>query len=152
MSDVHLQSWRASGRSVVSTFIIVPQAVRIVDFAQAVFDARLIREPLFHADGSLWNAELDVGGSTIMIGDATDGMQRPAFLYVHVEDCDAVFEKALAAGAKPIMQPEEQFYGDRDGGVEDVAGNWWWIATHKQDLSAAEIERRARAVETKRGR
>jgi PhnB protein len=151
MTDLPVQSWRASGRSVISTFIVVPQAMRIVDFAQAVFDARLIREPLLHADGSLWNAELDIGGSTVLIGDAAAGMERPAFLYVHVPDCDATFRKALDAGAKPILEPQDQFYGDRDGGVEDVAGNWWWIATHKDDLSVAEIERRAREVEKERG-
>lgn len=151
MNQPYLQSWRASGRSTVSTFVVVPQAMRVVEFAQAVFDARLIRELLFHSDGSLWNAELDIGGSTILIGDATGDMSRPAFLYVHVEDCDATYRKALEAGAKPIMAPQDQFYGDRDGGVEDVAGNWWWIATHKDDLSSAEIERRARELEKERG-
>jgi len=150
MSETMLQRWRASGRSVVSTFIVVPDAMRIVDFAKSVFDAREIREPLFHSDGSLWNVELDIGGSTVMLGEAQGGMHRSAFLYVHVEDCDATFKKALEAGARPISEPKDQFYGDRDAGVEDVAGNWWWIATHKQDLSAAEIERGARAVEKKR--
>lgn len=151
MSASMLQNWRASGRSVVSAYLVVPDAMRVVDFAKAVFDARALREPLFRTDGSLWNIELDVGGSTIMVGEARDGMHRPGFLYVHVEDCDATFEKALAAGAKAIMPPQDQFYGDRDGGVEDMAGNWWWIATHKEDLSTAEIERRARAVEKERG-
>jgi len=150
--DAMLQSWRASGRSVVSTFIVVRDAMRVVDFAKTVFDARELREPLFHSDGSLWNAELDIGGSTIMLGEARDGMHRPAFLYVHVEDCDAVFARALAAGARSIMEPQDQFYGDRDGGVEDMAGNWWWIATHQQDLSTPEIERRARALEAESGR
>ena len=152
MSASVLQNWRASGRSVVSVYLVVPDAMRVVDFAKTVFDARALREPLFYSDGSLWNIELDIGGSTIMLGEARDGMQRPGFLYVHVEDCDATYERALAAGAKPILPPRDQFYGDRDGGVEDVAGNWWWIATHKEDLSKAEIERRARQVEKERGR
>jgi PhnB protein len=151
MSEASLQNWRASGRSVVSTFVVVPQAMRVVEFAKAVFGAHEIREPLFRADGSLWNVELDIGGSTVMLGDAPDqSMCRPAFLYVHVEDCDATYAKALAAGAKPITPPQDQFYGDRDGGVEDMAGNSCWIATHKRDLSAAEIERGAREVEAKR--
>ncbi len=145
-----LESWRASGRSVVSTFIVVPDAMRVVEFAKAVFDARAIQEPLLRADGSLWNIEIEIGGSTIMLGDARDGMHRPGFVYVYVEDCDATYEKALAAGAKAIMPPEDQFYGDRSGGVEDMAGNLWWVATHKEDLSAAEIERRAREMEKER--
>ena len=149
MSATTLQSWRASGHSMVSAYLVVSDPMRVVDFAKTVFDAQ-VREPLFYSDGSLWNVELDIGGSTIMLGEARDGMHRPGFLYVHVEDCDATFERAIAAGAKPIMQPQDQFYGDRDGGVEDMAGNWWWIATHREDLSAAEIERRAREVEKTR--
>jgi uncharacterized glyoxalase superfamily protein PhnB len=149
--SIRPESWRAPERSVVSTFVVVSQAMRVVDFAQAVFDARMVREPLFHSDGSLWNAELDIGGSTILIGEAPRGKERPAFLYVHVADCDATYEKALKAGAKAITPPRDQFYGDRDGGVEDVAGDWWWIATHRADLPAAEIERRGREEEKRRG-
>lgn len=143
-------TWKAEKRSIVSSFIIVPDALRVVDFAKTVFGAVPLRQPLFREDGSLWNVELDIGGSTVMIGEATDeSFERPAFLYVQVEDCDAVFERALAAGAETIMTPEDRFYGDRDGGVQDPAGNWWWIATHKEDLSADEIERRARAEEAR---
>lgn len=87
-----------------------------------------------------------------MIGEAeVEDMHRPAFLYVHVEDCDAVFRKAIEAGAEPIVEPHDQFYGDRDGGVADIAGNWWWIATHVEDVSAEEMARRAKAVEKERG-
>lgn len=144
-------SSKARGRSTVSSFIVVPDAMNVVAFAKTVFGAVELRAPLFREDGSLWNVELDIGGSTVMIGKATDeSFARTAFLYVHVEDCDAVFQRALDAGASAIMAPEDQFYGDRDGGVQDPAGNWWWISTHKEDLSDDEIERRARALEARR--
>lgn len=143
--------WKAEGRSTVSSFVVVPDAMRVVDFAKTVFGARAREEPLLRKDGSLWNIELDIGGSTVMIGEATDpSFERPGFLYVQVEDCDAVYRKALAAGATSIMTPDDRFYGDRDGGVQDMAGNWWWIATHKEDLSAEEIQKRARKEEERR--
>lgn len=149
MSD----SWKASGRSTVSTFVTVHNAPAVVEFARQVFGARLVRDPLMHDDGSLWHAELELGGSTIMIGEApTDDMHRPAFLYVQVEDCDETYRMALEAGAESLMEPRDQFYGDRDGGVVDSAGNWWWIATHVENVSVDERERRARKIERERAR
>ncbi len=146
-----MTSWKAPNRSTVSSFIVVKGAMDVVQFAKAVFDAVPTSEPLFRSDGSLWNIELNIGGSTIMVTEAeSDIMHRPAFLYVHVEDCDATFKRALEAGAVSIMTPEDQFYGDRDGGVQDPADNWWWIATHREDLRAEEIEQRARRLEAGR--
>jgi uncharacterized glyoxalase superfamily protein PhnB len=63
-----------------------------------------------------------------------------------VENADAVYQKAIQAGAKSISEPKDQFYGDRSGGVEDPSGNCWWIATHIEDVSHEELERRARAM------
>ena len=82
-----------------------------------------------------------------MLGDGTAEMTRTAFLYVHVPDAAVTFRKAVEAGARPIAEPAMRFYGDVDGGVEDMAGNLWWIASHAEDLDGAEIERRARAEE-----
>ena len=65
-----------------------------------------------------------------------------AALYMYVNDVDAVFEKAIQAGAKSIEEPVDQFWGDRSGIVEDIAGNQWWIATHKEDMSTEELVRR----------
>jgi PhnB protein len=52
-----------------------------------------------------------------------------------VEDCDAAYKRAMEAGATSIMEPADQFYGDRSAGVNDQFGNRWWIATHEEDLS-----------------
>ncbi|RED12160.1 VOC family protein [Pontivivens insulae] len=140
--------WQAAHRARVSPFIVVPNAMRVVEFAQEVFDARLARPPLYRTDGHLWNAEIVIGDSCILLGDARDEkMTRPAFLYVHVPDADATYAKAEAAGGKVVMPVTDQFYGDRDGGIEDPAGNLWWISTHIEDPTDDEIVARARAVE-----
>lgn len=139
--------WMAPNRSRVSTFITCEKAEEVVAFARAVFGVRDVRPPLYRESGALWNAELLIGDSTIMLGAAQGEMARPAFLYVHVPDLEETFDRARAAGAEVVMEPQEQFYGDVDGGVADMAGNWWWISTHKETLDADEIERRARQQE-----
>ncbi len=79
-----------------------------------------------------------------MLGKAHDEWKsRPGNFYVYVEDCDAIYEKALAAGATSISKPETQFYGDRHGGVTDSQGNNWWVATHVEDISPDDMKRRA---------
>lgn len=69
----------------------------------------------------------------------------PTSLYLYVEDADAVYAQALAAGATSVMPPADQFYGDRHGGVRDPNGNIWWIATHIEDVPPEELARRAAA-------
>jgi PhnB protein len=69
----------------------------------------------------------------------------PTVLYLYVPDCDAVYKKALAAGAQSQSEPTDMFYGDRTACVKDVGDNMWWIATHKEILSTAEIQKRATA-------
>jgi PhnB protein len=69
----------------------------------------------------------------------------PAMLYMYVEDVDAVYRKAIAAGGESIIEPVDQFYGDRVGAVRDLTGNQWWIATHKEEMSSEEMTRRATA-------
>ena len=91
-----MADWRAPGRSTVSTFLIVHDARAVMAFAETVFGARPVRPALERADGRVWNAELDIGGSTLMIGEDADA--RPSFLYIHVPDCDATYARALEAG------------------------------------------------------
>jgi uncharacterized glyoxalase superfamily protein PhnB len=80
----------------------------------------------------------------IMMGEAGDRCEpKPCMLYVYVPDADAVYNQALRAGATEVMPMTDQFYGDRSGGVKDPEGNEWWIATHIEDVSEAELLRRA---------
>ena len=67
----------------------------------------------------------------------------PGAIYLYVNDTDATYKRALQAGASSVMEPADQFYGDRNAGVKDPVGNFWWIATHKEDLSSEEMGKRA---------
>ena len=66
----------------------------------------------------------------------------PGAIYLYVDDADDVYQKALKAGGTSVMEPADQFYGDRNGGVRDPLGNLWWIATHIEDLPIDEIQKR----------
>ena len=95
--------------------------------------------------GKVRHAEVKVGSSMVMLGSSHDQWKaRPANFYVYVEDVDAIYKKAVAAGGKSVAEPTTQFYGDRHGAVMDSQGNTWWIATHVEDVSAEEVERRAK--------
>jgi uncharacterized glyoxalase superfamily protein PhnB len=79
------------------------------------------------------------------------GPQAPQ-TYFYVEDADATYQRALDAGATSIMPPADMFYGDRHGGVTDPSGNTWWIATHIEDVSPEELQRRGMAEAEKRAK
>jgi uncharacterized glyoxalase superfamily protein PhnB len=70
----------------------------------------------------------------------------PSGIYLYVNDTDAVYKRALQAGATSLMEPADQFYGDRSAGVQDPCGNQWWIATHKEDVPPEELKKRAEAA------
>ena len=83
----------------------------------------------------------------IMLGEASSQWKAlPATLQLYLEDVDAVYARAVAAGGTPISEPTNQFYGDRRGGVKDMCGNSWWIATHIEDVSEEEMKRRMDAA------
>ena len=100
-------------------------------------------------DGKIMHAELRIGDSRIMVNDAVMGGKgpkaiggSPASLWVYVEDCDALFNRAAGAGGQIRMPMADQFWGDRCGTVVDPHGYSWTIATHKEDLTRPEIEQR----------
>ena len=102
-------------------------------------------------DGKIMHAELKFGDSRILMNDvmSPDGKGpkayggSPASLWLYVDNSDAVFNRAVTAGAKVQMPMADQFWGDRAGCLTDPAGYTWWIATHKEDLTRAEMETRA---------
>jgi PhnB protein len=107
-------------------------------------------------DGKIMHAEIRVGDSRIMLNDAMMGGKgpkalggSPASLWIYVEDCDALFNRAVAAGAQvaagPMGQMQDQFWGDRTGTVSDPHGYTWTIATHKEDLTPEEMNQRQEA-------
>jgi PhnB protein len=134
------------GYHTVTPYLVVDKAAELIDFMQRAFGAQ-VRLKMVNQDGSIGHSELRIGDSMLMLGGARDQWKAmPTTIYLYVEDCDAVYAKALEAGAESIMPLQDQFYGDRSGGVKDVSGNLWWIATHKQDLSEEELHRRAAAA------
>lgn len=126
----------------VTPYLAVKGVPALIDFLKAVFDAKEI-DRILKPDGSVMNAAVEIGNSRLMMGDPGDRPPETAMLYVYVPDCDAVYAKALAAGATSLMAPMNMFYGDRSGAVQDPSGNKWWIATHKEDVPVEEIQRRA---------
>lgn len=131
------------GYPTVTPYLVVEGATRVLDFLAAAFDAKE-RTRMEGPNGTIGHAEVTIGDSLIMVGDAgSEFPARPGTLHLYVEDCDATYERALAAGATSERPPEDQFYGDRMAGVNDSAGNQWWIATHVEDVSPDEMARRA---------
>jgi PhnB protein len=129
----------------VTPYLAVKGVAALIDFLTAVFDAKEL-DRLTLPDGRIMNAAITIGDSRVMMGDPGDRPSEPAMLYVYVPDCDAVYAKALAAGATSLMAPTDMFYGDRNGAVQDASGNKWWIATHMEDVPLEEIARRAAAA------
>jgi PhnB protein len=136
---------RPDGYHTLTPNLIVADAVQQLEFLKRAFGARE-HEVLRRPDGAIMHADVIIGDSHLMIGQAS-GPWKPiqSSTYMYVDDCDAVYRAALAAGATSIMEPADQFYGDRHGGVTDRAGNQWWMATHIEDVSHEEMQRRAAA-------
>lgn len=136
------------GYHTLTPYLIVPDGEKMLQFLQEAFGARI----LFRhngPDGVLMHAELELGDSKLMVGQASKQFTpRTQATYVYVPDVDAAYKRAIAAGAKSLTEVADQFYGDRSGGFEDPAGNCWWVATHVEDVSEAELTRRARALES----
>ncbi len=125
----------------VTPYLFVEDGAKLIDFLKRAFGAKQF-ERMENPDGTVRHAQVKIGDSFVMLGKP-QGKAMPASLYLYVPDCDAVYERALAAGATSVMEPADQFYGDRGGGVTDPCGNTWWIGTHIEDVSSEELQRRA---------
>ncbi len=136
----------------VTPYLIVKDVRVLIDFMEKALDAE-VRECLELPDGTIKHAEVVVGNSPIMMGQAqTTWPALPCMNYLYVEDADAAFKKALTAGAEAVQEPKDEFYGDRNGGVKDPSGNYWWFGTRIEDVSPEEMKRRfAKMIEEKFG-
>jgi uncharacterized glyoxalase superfamily protein PhnB len=130
------------GYGTVTPWIISADTARLVDFTVAAFGAQeLGRFP--GPDGRIGHAEVRIGDSVVTMFDAWDGWpDTPAFLRLFVPDADAVYQRALAAGATPVTAVTALFFGDRIGRVRDPLGNIWWIQAHVEDVDPAELAER----------
>ena len=138
----------------VTPYLCVEGASAAIDFYREVFGAtERMRMPA--PEGKIGHAELQIGDSVIMLSDEYPEMgQRspkafggsPVTISVYVDDVDAVFERAVRAGAKELRGVQDQFYGDRSGQFEDPFGHKWSVATHVEDVSPDEMNRRVEAM------
>ncbi len=134
----------------VIPYLAVDGAAAAIEFYENILGARERMRMPAPAD-KVGHAELELGGSVIMLADEFPDMGvlspktiggSPVTLSVYVEDVDAVFEAAIAAGATSVRPVEDQFYGDRSGQFEDPFGHRWSVATHVEDVPPDEMEKR----------
>jgi PhnB protein len=133
------------GYGTVTPYLCVSDATKLIDFLKQAFDAQL----LFKMDGPggrIMHAEMTIGDSRIMLGQPTPGQETQAMIHLYVPDTDATYKRAIAAGGTSVREPADQFYGDRSGGVRDMFGNQWYIATHVEDVTPEEMDRRMAAM------
>ena len=139
----------------ISPYLCVNDGAAAIDFYVEVLGAvERMRMPGDSPD-NIGHAELELGSGMIMLADEFPDMGfrspksiggTPVTVHVYVEDVDAVFAKALAGGATATREVENQFYGDRSGQFEDPFGHRWNVASHVEDVSPEEMERRAAEV------
>lgn len=126
----------------LTPYLVLPNCSAAIEFYKTAFGAEeIMRMPM--PDGSIGHAELKIGDSILMLASGnSEWPQTSALTCLYVEDCDAVFNRAVAAGAKVLEPLSDKFYGDRAGSIMDPFGQRWSIMTHKEDLSPEEMEKR----------
>jgi PhnB protein len=137
------------GFRTVTAQLTLDDAAAAIEWYKRAFGAQEVNRSL-GPDGKIMHADITIGDSHIMLNDAMMGMKgpkgyggSPASFWLYVEDSDALFKRAIEAGAKEQMPMADQFWGDRAGSIKDPAGYSWWIATRKEDLTHAEMQQRA---------
>jgi PhnB protein len=137
------------GYHTVTPYLVVGDAEKVLDFTIKAFGAKeKVRMP--GPDGKVAHAEVTIGDSVVMIGSPAPGQRlMPGMIYLYVDDTDATYKKALAAGAKSVEEPTDAFYGDRRAAVEDSQGNQWFIATHQEDPTPEQMQERMAAMQQK---
>ena len=137
----------------VTAYLCVDGAADAIDFYTSLFGFTERHRMAF--EGRIGHCELSLAGSLVMLSDEFPEMGvigpktlggTPTSMNVYVEDADAVFAAALAAGATELRPVQDQFYGDRSGQFEDPWGHRWSVATHIEDVEDEEIERRIAAM------
>ena len=143
------------GYHTVTPSLTCDDAVQAIEWYKKALGAEEVSRAV-GPDGKIMHAELKIGDSRIMLNDAMMGGKgpkalggSPASLWIYVENCDALFNRAIAAGAQVahggMGQLQDQFWGDRSGTFTDPHGYVWTIATHKEDLTGEEMQQRQEA-------
>lgn len=131
------------GYHTVAPWIIVKGAAELLNFMKEAFGAQETGRVMNEDGKTIGHAEVRIGDSVIMLFDARDNWPpTPAFFRLYVEDGDALFDRALKAGATSVTEMGTHMFGDRVGRVRDPFGNLWWIQTHVEDVDPEESQRR----------
>jgi PhnB protein len=137
------------GFRTITPQLTLDDAPKTIDWYKTALGAEEISRSL-GPDGKVMHAELKIGDSRIMVNDAMMGFKgpkdfggSPASVWLYVENSDALFNRAVNAGAKVQVPIGDQFWGDRGGAISDPSGYTWWIATRKEDLTVEETNQRA---------
>ena len=144
------------GYNAITPYLIIKGAAQAIDYYKKVFGAiETVRMP--GPDGKIGHAELKIGDSHIMLADENPSMGQghtsaatigasPVSLYLYIPDVDKVFDRAVAEGAKILKPVQDQFYGDRNGFLQDPFGHLWGVATHVEDVSPQEMKERMKKL------
>jgi PhnB protein len=137
------------GYHTVTPYLVVADAEKVLDFTIKAFGAKeTVRMP--GPDGKVAHAEVKIGDSVVMIGSPSQSQRlMPGMIYLYVADTEATYKQAIAAGGKSLEEPTDAFYGDRRAAVEDSQGNQWFIATHQEDPTPEEMQKRMEAMRQK---
>lgn len=140
------------GHHTVTPVLTLDNAAQAIDWYKKALGAEEVSRAS-GPDGKIMHAELKIGNSRIMLHDAMMGSRgpkalggSPASLWLYVDDCDALFNRAIGAGGEVAQggmgKLQDQFWGDRSGSFIDPHGYQWTVATHKEDLTPAEMQQR----------
>ena len=142
------------GYHTVTPYLIIRDAAKAMDFYKNAFKA-VETFRMDGPDGKIAHAEIRIGDSIIMLSDEHPQMGynspqslggSPAGIVLYVEDCDAVFNRAIEAGGIVKDSVTDKFYGDRSGSLADPFGHIWHVTTHKEDVSPQELDRRLKEM------
>ena len=138
----------------VTPYLIIKGAADAIEFYKKAFGAaELVRMPA--PGGKVGHAEIKIGDSPIMLADESTEMGyvgpatlggSPISIMIYVEDVDTIYNQAIAAGGVEVKPLQDQFYGDRSGTLKDPFGHVWHVATHKEDVSPEEMDKRMKSM------
>lgn len=124
--------YKPNGYTDVSAYLLVRDLHAAIRFAQTVFDAEALRV-MNRPDGAPMHGEIRIGDSIVMLGQTDRGPESGAHVHVYVPDAAKCYAKGLAAGAKPVQEPQDQGDGDLRAGFLDPCGTTWWPSTRQYE-------------------
>jgi PhnB protein len=134
------------GYRTVTPSLFVQGAATLIEFLKQGFEAKEICR-ILQPEGGIMHAEVRIGDSVIMVSEAKGEFKpMPSSIYLYVENADSTYNRALQAGGISMMEPKDEFWGDRHAKVKDPSGNHWSIATHQEDVSSEELEKRIKEL------